>query len=121
MAHGNQSISDQTAATPRAKWAQLLRQAMPGSSEEQISAGAEALGKLVPDPDQTTANRIWLIVIWAVVIVMIGSVLVLSIGVWLTPETGGTKPETILTVFTTVTAFLAGLLAESPVKTKGGG
>jgi len=65
-------------------------------------------------PDQPTSNKVWLIIIWAFSAVMMIAVLVLSVGVFL-PTGGGTKPETMLTVFTTVTAFLAGLFAPSPV------
>ena len=51
--------------------------------------------------------------------VMLWSAYILGTGVTSKLETGAdyvTKGETILTVFTTVVAFLAGLLAPSPVR-----
>jgi anti-sigma-K factor RskA len=115
-----ESFSRKVAAMPRAERAQAVREAVSILSPEQREAFAEALGARVSDPDQETSNTIWRIIIWSSALVMIGAVVVLSIGVWVTPVKDGTKPETILTVFTTVTAFLAGLLAPSPVKTKSG-
>jgi hypothetical protein len=66
-------------------------------------------------PDRKTSNTVWLIIINAFSLVMIGAVSVLCISVFTPPVTGGTKSDTILTIFTTVTAFLAGLFAPSPV------
>lgn len=91
---------------------------LPAKEKEAVVA---ALNGRPQDPDQTTSNRVWLIIIWAFSAVMLGSVLVLAISVFQAPVTGGTKPEIILTVFTTVTAFLAGLFAPSPVAKKDAG
>lgn len=71
------------------------------------------------EPDTKTNNAIWLIVVIAFALVMLGSAYVLGMGVNTKLETGAayvTKGETMLTVFTTVVAFLAGLLSPSPVK-----
>ena len=70
------------------------------------------------DPDQKTSNTIWRIVIWAFAIALVLAVIALLASIWALPVTGGTKPETILTVFTTASAFLAGLFAPSPVADK---
>jgi len=81
----------------------------------------DAPGVNVPPPDQTTSNKVWLIIIWAFVLVMVTAVITLCITVFIKvqeDETYLAKPELILTVFTTVTAFLAGLFAPSPVSTK---
>jgi hypothetical protein len=115
-----ESFSRKVEAMPRAERAQAVSEAVSVLSPEQRAALAEALGARVLDPDQKTSNTIWRIIIWSFTLVMIGAVVVLGIGVWVTPVQDGTKPETMLTVFTTVTAFLAGLLAPSPVKTKTG-
>jgi hypothetical protein len=121
MAHELESFSRQIAAKPPAEQALFIREAMRDLPKEQKTVLAEVLAESVPGPDQVTANRIWLIVIWAVVLVMIAAVLVLGLGVFIAPAASGTTPETMLTVFTTVTAFLAGLLAPSPVKKKADG
>jgi hypothetical protein len=92
-----------------------LRNYQDALPDDQKQALAKALGRPL-DPDQTTSNKVWLIIIWCFGIVMVIAVLVLSISVFAAPVTGGTKPETILTVFMTVTAFLAGLFAPSPVQ-----
>jgi hypothetical protein len=86
--------------------------------EGQKQALVEALGARVPDPDQDTGNRVWLIIIWAFALVMGGAVIVLGVGFFVPPAPGGTKADTLLTIFTTVTAFLVGLLAPSPVSKK---
>ncbi|MBS0468103.1 MAG: hypothetical protein JSS31_07850 [Proteobacteria bacterium] len=71
------------------------------------------------EPDTRTNNAIWLIVVIAFAAVMVGSAYVLGVGVNMKLDAGSTyvtKGETMLTVFTTVVAFLAGLLSPSPVK-----
>lgn len=115
------SFSRDISAKPQAEQSKAIEEAVDALPVDQKQAMAKALGVLLPAPDQTTSNRVWLIIIWCFGIVMIGAVLVLSISVFVAPVTGGTKPETILTVFMTVTAFLAGLFAPSPVNKKTGG
>jgi hypothetical protein len=68
-------------------------------------------------------DRIWLIIVSAFAFVMIGSAMVLGIGVFIGVSDAAkqlTKADTILTVFTTVVGFLAGLLSPSPLGNKGG-
>ena len=60
--------------------------------------------------------KVWKIVIWAFSIVLVGSFLTLAISVFVPPATGGTSGQMILTVFTTVVGFLAGLFSPSPVE-----
>jgi hypothetical protein len=79
----------------------------------------QSLPRVLPDPDPTTNNTIWLIVVIAFAAVMLWAAYVLGAGVGTKLEANATyvtKGETMLTVFTTVVAFLAGLLAPSPVK-----
>lgn len=79
----------------------------------------QQLPRVLPTPDSTTNNAIWLIVVGAFAIVMVGAAFVLGAGVNIKHAAGAdyaTKSDTILTVFTTVVAFLAGLLSPSPVK-----
>ena len=109
------SFSRDLANTPKAEQAKAVRESAVALPDNQKQALAQALSDLVPKPDQSTANRVWLLVIWFFAIVMMGSALDLSIGLFVTPVAGGTKVETILILFTTSTAFLAGLFAPSPV------
>jgi hypothetical protein len=79
----------------------------------------ESLPQLLPEPDKSTNNAIWLIIVCAFVVAMLGSVYVLGAGVTSKLEATAiyvTKGETILTIFTTAVAFLAGLLSPSPLK-----
>ena len=115
MANLLDSFSRDLAAKPQAERAKAVRESLDALPDDQKKAIAQASRDLVPKPDQTTSNKVWLLVIWFFAIVMIGSALVLSIGVFAAPVAGGTKLETILTLFTTSTAFLAGLFAPSPV------
>ncbi len=86
------------------------------------SLAKETVQQMAPailPPDSYTSNAIWLIVICSFALVMVGAAYVLGIGVTTKLETGSTyasKSDTILTVFTTVVAFLAGLLSPSPIK-----
>lgn len=116
-----EAFSREISTMPQAEQAPAIREAFNALPEDQKQAFAQALGVRIPDPDIITSNRVWLIIIWTFAAVMLGAVLVMSISVFIPPTTGGTKPETILTVFTTVTAFLAGLFAPSPVAKKSGG
>ena len=118
MATALESFSREVAAKPQAEQAAAIKEAVNALPEDQKQAVAQALGVRIPEPDQTTSNKVWLIIIWAFAVAMIGAVFVLSLGVFIAPVSGGTKPDTILTVFTTVTAFLAGLFAPSPVSKK---
>lgn len=77
------------------------------------------LPPVLTPPDTRTNNAIWLIVVIAFALVMVGSAYVLGTGVTSKLETDvtyATKSDTILTVFMSVVAFLAGLLAPSPLK-----
>lgn len=79
----------------------------------------QQLPRVLPEPDPMTNNAIWLIVIISFAAVMLWAAYVLGAGVTSKLEataTYVTKGETMLTVFTTVVAFLAGLLSPSPVK-----
>lgn len=72
----------------------------------------------LPPPDPDTASRLWLIVVFSFALVVVFCAAVLGFGVTskLEPDaTYAVKGDTILTVFTTVVGFLAGLLAPSPV------
>lgn len=76
----------------------------------------------LPAPGPDTASRLWLIVVVSFAVVLVFCAGVLGLGVTAKLETGATyavKGDTILTVFTTVVGFLAGLLAPSPVSKDG--
>jgi len=73
----------------------------------------------LPDPTPPANDTLWLIIVGAFALVLVGSACVLGFTVTTELKPGAsyvTKSETIVTVFTTVVAFLAGLLSPSPVK-----
>jgi hypothetical protein len=81
----------------------------------------QQLPRIAP-PDPPTLNRIWLLVVGAFALVMVFAAYILGVGVSAKLEQGAvyaTKSDTILTVFTTVVGFLAGLLSPSPVAKSG--
>ena len=63
-------------------------------------------------PDQAITDKIWIIVITAFAVVLVGSFLTLAAGIIL--QIASSNLQVILTVFTTVTGFLAGLFTTSP-------
>ena len=67
----------------------------------------------LPGPGQAVADKLWLMIVASFALVMIGSFMSLAIPVLMqSPK----QPEQILlTVFTTVAAFLTGILTPSPV------
>jgi mannose/fructose/N-acetylgalactosamine-specific phosphotransferase system component IID len=91
--------------------------------EETLNALAkkvtDQLPTVLPEPGKRANDAIWLIIVCAFALVMVWSGYVLGSTVTTKLEAGTayvTKSETILTLFTTVVGFLAGLLVPSPVK-----
>ncbi|MBI1323485.1 hypothetical protein GC170_09910 [bacterium] len=112
------TLSRQLSAKSENEKIAMLKDALVNFTSDDKSALVQALGARIPDPDQKTSDKVWLIIISAFAAVMLLSVLFLGFGMYLTPVTNGTKPDTVLTVFTTVTAFLAGLFTPSPTTNK---
>lgn len=65
-------------------------------------------------PTQRARDRLWLVVVSAFALVLVGGFITLAVGVFLPPAQNGVKPELILTTFTSVVGFLAGLFVPSP-------
>ena len=87
----------------------------PGKLKEFAAAATRQL----PDPTPPANDSLWLIIVGAFALVMVGSACVLGFTVATELKAGVayvTKSETIVTLFTTVVAFLAGLLSPSPIK-----
>ncbi len=63
-------------------------------------------------PDGDTTNYLWLIVVSTCAIVVVGAFLTLAVSVFVG---GKTSPEIILTLFTSMVGFLAGLFTPTPV------
>ena len=96
------------------------------SVDAEVTSAVEALNNLTPaqaqeavdqsriDTTQPTRDRLYTIVVVAFSLVLVGAFATLAIGVFVAPSQGGVTPELILTTFTTVVGFLAGLFAPSP-------
>lgn len=89
----------------------VLLEAIENSSEEDKKSFALATARALPDPTPAATDRIWLIVVIAFVIVLVGSFAAMVANLFWKGEID----DKLLTIFTTVSAFLAGLLAPSPV------
>jgi hypothetical protein len=85
------------------------------------SATVQQLPRALPIPEGTALNGIWYTIVIAFAAVMVFAVVILGVNVWTKLETGATyatRSDTMLTVFTTVVGFLAGLLSPSPISKK---
>ena len=77
------------------------------------------LPRAIEPPDTLTTNAIWILGVCSFAAVMRYAAYVLGSGVATPLVKDGiyvARGETVLTLFTTVVAFLAGLLAPSPLK-----
>lgn len=109
--------------TPQQKVDALLH-VVQGFSQDEQKAMVLKFNSSVGQPGNTTRDRIWLIIVWAFVLVLGGSAIVLGLAVFWETKANTTyfaKIETIVTVFTSVLAFLSGLLAPSPIRGGGAG
>jgi hypothetical protein len=92
--------------------------------DKKVETVTDAAKKLTPDqqqqvaasinvlpPSSKTNDIIWLIVIGSFASILIGIVVVMAVGWFL----GKTFEPSFLTIFTSVSAFLIGLFAKSPV------
>jgi hypothetical protein len=79
----------------------------------------EGTRTVTDQPDNTLrptlfiTNWIWLIVVCAFVLVLVGAFVTLALSMFV--KTTSAQTQTILTMFTSVAGFLAGLIAPSPV------
>lgn len=104
-----QAIADTVNSLPENKKVETVTKAVKDLTPEQQKAVAAVI--LTP-PSPKTNDTIWLIVIGAFATVLVGVVVVMAIGWFL----GKNFEPSFLTIFTTVSAFLIGLFAQSPVK-----
>jgi hypothetical protein len=65
-------------------------------------------------PSGGIRDWLWVVVIGGFTLVLVGSFVTLAVGVFAESHPGGVKPELILSMFTNVVGFLAGLFVPSP-------
>ena len=89
-------------------------------SKPQQDEVAQAL-RGMPPPAEPTRNALWLVVVSGFSVVLVGTFLTIAIGMFKAPAEGAvTKPELVLTMFTSVVGFLAGLFVPSPTGNRQG-
>ncbi len=118
MATTRQPQSDETQAasdlllslppSQRVDQTKALLDSLPSEDQKKVATSVLA------GPTDKVRDWIWLIAVAAFAIVLVGSFITLAISVFVTVP-GGTSAQLILTVFTSVVGFLAGLFAPSPV------
>jgi hypothetical protein len=89
--------------------------------EAALKALAAEATRQLPEPSAGMTDYLWLIVVASFALVMLGSAYVIGTTVTAEAKTGTTyitRSETLVTIFTTAVAFLAGLLSPSPVRTR---
>ena len=119
----NTFTTEQLDALPTAerKWIAIRAVADLSSADKREVAAAAGL----PPPSNKVNDIIWLTIVWSFAAAFIAAAAVLLVGRFASvTEAAGeivTSNETVLTIFTTTAAFLAGLLAPSPLKGDSGG
>jgi hypothetical protein len=86
-------------------------------SDPEKKEVAKSLGLTEPEP--RARNAIWIIAVTAFSTVLVGSFITLAFALFQTQKEGVdnvAKPELIMSVFTAVVGFLAGLFVPSPVQ-----
>jgi len=88
---------------------------LPAEAQKKVIQELRGIGS----PGDSTRDKLWLIVILGFAIVLVGSFLTIAVGMFISPSSGDmkTKPELVLTIFTSVVGFLAGLFVPSPAAT----
>lgn len=104
------AIAESVNNLPEGKKAETVANAADNLTDEQKKKVVSSV--TLPPPSMTTNNIIWLIVISSFAVVLVGSAAFMAIG-W---YNGKTFEPNLLLIFTTVSAFLVGLFAKSPVE-----
>jgi hypothetical protein len=120
-----QEFSDVMASLPNGKKKScMVEAALQLPDEEKKSAIKEAAAQLprtqrqelaqeltspIPRPDPRTSSVLWIIAVVGLSIVLVGTFVTIAFDMFLAPEGGLTSPELVLTMFTSVIGFLAGL------------
>ncbi|MGO8880170.1 MAG: hypothetical protein ACLPVO_00425 [Desulfomonilaceae bacterium] len=87
--------------------------------DENLATPLVPTDKAIAQPSVVTLDRIWLIVVYAFAIVLVGSALALVVSVlFLPPQGEKASPQLLLTVFTAAAGFLGGLFVPSPASNK---
>jgi hypothetical protein len=92
---------------------EVKAQATTSLSAAELTARLETFGP----PSRTTRDTLWLIVVVAFAIVMVGSFVTMAISAFY-PSTNATGIQIVLTTFSSVVSFLAGLFTPNPMESR---
>ena len=92
----------------------LLREAI----HELPKGQRDSLAATLAPPDGKTRDQLWKIVVGSFATVLVGSFLTLAMGVFFARK-GNVEPTIVLSMFTSVVGFLAGLFVPSPANRTG--
>lgn len=106
-------VSSALTVMPKEKKAGAVKEAIEAQPEGRQLAKAVVTEIRSPlgSPGQWARDTLWIIVVASFAIVLVGSFATLAAGV----SGNQVKPELILTMFTSVVGFLAGLFVPSPI------
>jgi hypothetical protein len=110
----NLQIKSLLASMPQAALKSALVEAavrLPESDKKDVAQGIQGI---LPLPSKRTNNTLWVIVLSAFSLVLMGTAATIAIGMFTGPAAGATKPELVLTMFTSVVGFMAGVFVPSP-------
>jgi len=86
------------------------------ATAEQV---VELVSSAVGNPGAAARDRLWTIVVGAFAFVLVASFTAIATGMFISrPSDSAVKPELVLTMFTSVVGFLAGLFVPSPAANK---
>ena len=106
-----QAINDMS---PQDKYSTLVEGLNQLTSKDKQAVVEQASAGLRP-PDGKTSDTLWLIIIFSFAFVLVGTFLSLALGVLvLGKSAANAELQILLTMFTGVVAFLAGLLTPGP-------
>ena len=106
-----QAINDMS---PHDKYSTLVEGLNQLTSKDKQAVVEQASAGLRP-PDGKTSDTLWLIIIFSFAIVLVGTFVSLAIGVLVLDKSSANADlQILLTMFTGVVAFLAGLLTPGP-------
>jgi hypothetical protein len=87
-------------------------------NEQMPEVDQREIAEHIPVPGQKTSDTLWLIVIITLALILLGSFLTLAVSVFVSLPTSDGR-QIIVTIFTTITSFLAGLFVTSPLQAMG--
>ena len=111
----NASLGSALNALPLDQKADAIKAAIQAQPESERAGLVKQISTVaMAPPTPRVRDKLWLIVVAGFAFVLTGSFITLAVGVFV-PAAGKVTPELVLTMFTSVVGFLAGLFVPSPI------